>query len=292
MSPPRTITLAHSPDPDDAFMWWPLFEGLVEASGLRFEQVTADIETLNRRSAGPEDQLLDVTAMSCANAARVRDRYLVTACGASVGEGYGPKLVARERMDLQRLRAPSARVAVPGLRTTAFLAVSLLLGPGRFTPVEVDFERIADEVLHGAVDAGVVIHEGQLTYESSGLVLLEDLGRWWRERTTLPLPLGVNAVRRDLDRLHGEGTLARVVRALDASVRHALAHRREGIERAMRFARGVDGVTTDRFVELYVNRWSLDLGDDGRRAVAALVERATTEGLLPIGSAVDFAPRA
>ncbi|MBM4112041.1 MAG: ABC transporter substrate-binding protein [Phycisphaerae bacterium] len=290
MSAPIPITLAHSPDPDDAFMWWPLFEGLVAVEGMRFEQVTADIETLNRRAAGPEAELLDVTALSCANAARVRHRYLVTACGASVGDGYGPKLVATRPRTIESLVRERPRIAVPGTRTTAFLAVSLLLGRDRFEAVEIDFERIVDAVVAGEVDAGVVIHEGQLTFESKGLALVEDLGRWWRERTGLALPLGVNAVRRDLDERLGAGSLARVCDALGRCVRYALEHRREGLARALRFARGIAPETADRFVDLYANRWSLDLGETGRRAVERLVAEAVHAGLLERGSAVDFAP--
>lgn len=290
MASPTTITLAHSPDPDDAFMWWPLFEGLVVVDGLRFEQITADIEALNRRAAGPEEDLLDVTAMSCANAARVRDRYLVTGCGASVGDGYGPKLVSRSTRSLESLARGAARIGVPGARTTAALALNLLLGAGRFTPVELDFERIADAVVAGEVDAGVVIHEGQLTFESSGLVLIEDLGRWWRLRTGLPLPLGVNAVRRDLDERFGAGSLAALCDGLHRSVRYALDHRRESLERAMRFARGIDADIADRFVDLYVNRWTLELGDAGRFAVRRLVDEAVAAGLLERGSTVEFVP--
>jgi len=283
------LTLGHSPDPDDAFMWWPLFEGRVRLDGLAFTQVTDDIESLNRRAAGPQSLLLDITAMSCANAPGVRDRYLVTACGASVGDGYGPKLVATAATTVESLCHRNALIAVPGLRTTAFLVASLLLGRGRFRPIEVPFERIEDAVRSGEVDAGVVIHESQLTFESKGLVLVEDLGRWWRARTGLVLPLGVNAVRRDLDQRLGEGTLARVCTALDRSVQYALAHREQGVERALRFARGLDAETAGRFVDLYVNRWTLDMGDAGRQAVSRLIAEAVHAGLLASDAAVDFA---
>lgn len=289
MASSTPLTLGHSPDPDDAFMWWPLFEGLVTLEGFSFRQVAEDIETLNRRAAGDPSELLDITAMSCANAPLVADRYLVTGCGASVGDGYGPKLVAREPVTVDDLRDRSARIAVPGRRTTAFLAATLLLGCGRFLPVEVPFERIEDAVRSGEVDAGVVIHEGQLMFERRGLRLVEDLGRWWRKRTGLLLPLGVNAVRRDLESRCGTGTIARVCDALERSVRYAVAHRDEGVRRALRSARGIDAETADRFVALYVNRWSIDLGDAGRRAVERLISEAAAAGLLPAGASVAFA---
>lgn len=284
------LTLAHSPDPDDAFMWWPLFEARVVEPGFVFEQVTADIETLNRRAAGDPAQLLDITAMSCANVPRVRDRYLVTACGASVGEGYGPKLVAREGIAVDELRRRRATIAVPGRRTTAFTVLSILMGREGFHPVELDFTEIEAAVRGGRVEAGVVIHEGQLTFETHGLALVEDLGRWWRERTGLPLPLGVNAVRRDLESRLGPGSLARLVSLLDRSVSHALAHREESLDRALRFARGIDRETAGKFVDLYVNRWTLDMGDTGRRAVDRLIAEAVTAGVLDAGAGVDFAP--
>lgn len=286
----QTLTLAHSPDPDDAFMWWPLFEGLVKDPGFAFEQIAADIETLNRRSAGDASQLLDITAMSCANAPLVRDRYLVTACGASVGDGYGPKLVASAPVTVDALRERHSVIAVPGLRTTACMALTIMIGKGRFEAVERDFETIEACVASGEVDAGVVIHEGQLTFERNGLVLVEDLGRWWRERTELPLPLGVNAVRRDLDERLGTGSLARVLALLDRSVHYAIEHRDESLTRALAFARGLDRPTADRFVHLYVNRWTLDMGERGRAAVARLVSDAVAAGLLPAGATVDFAP--
>lgn len=286
----RTLTLGHSPDPDDAFMWWPLFEGRIADPGFRFEQVAEDIEALNRRAAGEWKGLLDVTAMSCANAPHVRDRYLVTACGASVGEGYGPKLVARGATTVESLRATRPTIAIPGRRTTAALVLSLLLGRESFRAVEAPFDTIESRVRDGSVDAGVVIHEGQLTFERHGLALVEDLGRWWTERTSLPLPLGVNAVRRDLDARLGAGTLARVVALLDRSVRYALEHRAESIDRALGFARGLDRATADRFVGLYVNRWTLDMGERGRSAVERLVTEAAAHGWLPSGAGIDFAP--
>ena len=280
------ITLGHSPDPDDAFMWWPLFGidgGAPEISepGMRFVQVCDDIETLNRRAAGPASGLLDVTAMSCANLPLVGDRYALTACGSSVGDGYGPKLVARRPMTFDELRSPDCVIAVPGRRTTSFLALSLMLGPGRFRFQEVPFDQLMERVEDGTFAAGVVIHEGQLLFGSRGLHLVQDLGAWWQGHTGLPLPLGVNAVRRDLDIRHGTGTLARVDRLLRESVAHAMAHRETGVRYAMRFARGMQADLAGTFVDLYVNRWTLDCGPRGREAVDRLLAEAAAAGLAP-----------
>ena len=280
------ITLGHSPDPDDAFMWWPLFgidggEPEVCEPGIRFVQVCDDIETLNRRAAGPEAGLLEVTAMSCANLPLVGERYALTACGSSVGDGYGPKLVSRRPMGLDDLRAPDCVVAVPGRRTTSFLALSLMLGSGRFRFEEVPFDQLMERVADGSFAAGVVIHEGQLLFRDRGLHLVRDLGAWWTGRTGLPLPLGVNAVRRDLDARHGAGTLARVDRLLRASVEHAMARRDVGVRYALRFARGMAAELAGTFVDLYVNRWTLDCGPRGREAVDRLLAEAAAAGLSP-----------
>ena len=293
MSRPIEITLGHSPDPDDAFMWWPLFgiDGGAPAigePGIRFTQVCDDIETLNRRSAGPESQLLDVTAMSCANLPLVGARYALTACGSSVGDGYGPKLVAREPMSIERLRDPSVTIAVPGRRTTSFLALSLMLGPGSFRFAEVPFDQLMERVVDGTYAAGVVIHEGQLLFGERGLHLVRDLGAWWTDHTSLPLPLGVNAVRRDLDARHGPGTLARVDRLLRVSVEHAMAHRETGVAYALRFARGMQAALAGTFVDLYVNRWTLDCGPRGRQAVDRLLADAAAAGLSPPAPAQVF----
>ena len=284
------LTLAHSPDPDDAFMWWPLLSldgrpPAIETGRFRFESVAEDIEVLNQRS---EAGRYEITAMSCAHWARVADRYLLTACGASVGDGYGPKLVARRALPLDALRAPDAVVAIPGERTTAFMVASLLMGPGSFRHRVLPFDRIIEAVADGTCTAGVVIHEGQLTFGRSGLVLLEDLGRWWRARTGLPLPLGANAIRRDLDALHGAGTISEVTRLLAASVAHALDHREEAVRYAMGFARGLDAETADRFVSMYVNHWTLDYGPSGREAVTRLLEEASQAGLVPAVKAVEI----
>jgi 1,4-dihydroxy-6-naphthoate synthase len=285
------LRLGHSPDPDDAFMWWPL-----EADGrpaavsdprFRFRSVPRDIESLNRLACGDvAGEALEITALSCAAYPAAAERYLLTACGSSVGEGYGPKLVARSPVAAAALRG--ARIAVPGRRTTAFTVASLLLGPEAFTPVEIDFDRIEEAVAAGEVEAGVVIHEGQLTFESKGLHLVEDLGAWWRSRTGLPLPLGANAVRRDLAGTVGEAGLRSIAGLLRRSVEHALAHRDEGTRRAMGFARGLDASLADRFIGMYVNRWTLDYGPTGRAAVARLLGAAAAAGLVPPLTEVEF----
>jgi 1,4-dihydroxy-6-naphthoate synthase len=285
-----TLRLGHSPDPDDAFMWWPLLElggrpAPVSSPRFRFEAVPADIEALNRRARAGDD-LLEISAFSCATYARIADRYALTACGSSVGDGYGPKVVARTPRDAAALRG--AHVAIPGEGTTAFLVTNLLVGPGAFRATAVPFKEIPQRVAAGEFDAGVVIHEGQLTFERDGLVLVEDLGRWWKARTGLPLPLGANGVLRALDRLHGPGTMQEVAVLLERSIRHALAHREESIRYAMRFADGMTEELADRFVGMYVNRWTIDYGPDGRRAVRALLDAAADAGLLPRVEDPDF----
>ncbi|HMN97144.1 MAG TPA: ABC transporter substrate-binding protein [Phycisphaerales bacterium] len=278
-----TLSLGHSPDPDDAFMWWPLvgIDGApppVASPRLRFECVAEDIELLNRKAEKGE---LDITAISCAHYPRVAERYVLTACGASVGDGYGPRLVSGARTTPQAIVDSAGVVAVPGERTTAFLVASLLMGPGAFRYEVVPFDRIIAEVAAGRFAAGVVIHEGQLTFEESGLVLVEDLGRWWRGRTGLPLPLGANVVRRDLDARFGAGTRDEVVALLERSVAHALDHRATSIAYAHRFARDMDIATADEFVRLYVNHWTLDCGPRGRAAVERLLAEAADAGLAP-----------
>ncbi|MCP4833984.1 MAG: ABC transporter substrate-binding protein [Phycisphaera sp.] len=282
---PILLRLGHSPDPDDAFMWWPLF-GIdggapdIASDRFRFEQVEIDIEAANLRAEAGDD-LLEITALSCGQFPRVADRYAITACGSSMGEGYGPKLVAREPLSVEDLAASNPRIAIPGRRTTAALTLGLRLRDVEWTPVEVPFDTVPDVVRDGGVDAGVVIHEGQLTYADDGLHLVEDLGAWWMSRTGGPLPLGLNLVRRDLEDTHGLGTLAEIAGLLEASVRHALEHRETSIEYAMRFGRGIPAEVADRFVELYVNRLTVDAGETGQEAIRTLFSEAAEAGLLP-----------
>lgn len=289
---PIVLRLGHSPDPDDAFMWWPLF-GIdgeppeVSSPGFRFEQVEIDIEAANQRAEAGED-LLEITALSCGQFPRVADRYSITACGSSMGEGYGPKLVATTPITVEALASANPKIAIPGRRTTAALTMALRLQGRDWTPVEVPFAEVPDAVARGEVQAGVVIHEGQLTYADDGLHLVEDLGAWWASHAGGPLPLGLNLVRSDLETIHGPGTLADIAGLLEASVRHALEHRQTSIEYAMRFGRGIPADVADRFVELYVNRLTIDAGEAGREAIRRLLTEAAEAGLLPQIGEIDF----
>jgi 1,4-dihydroxy-6-naphthoate synthase len=274
---PVLIRLGHSPDPDDAFMFWALAENRVDTRGLDFEHVPADIQTLN---GWAREGRLEVTAISAHTYPYVHDRYILLPHGASMGSGYGPVVVAPEPCDLSELR--DKEIAVPGTLTTAYLVLRMALGAFRFR--EVPFDRILAEVSAGRVEAGLVIHEGQLTYESEGLAKCLDLGEWWLLETGLPLPLGVNVARRDL----GYETLAVVSAVLRESIQAGLAHREEALEYALRFARGLDGETADRFVAMYVNELTCDYGEEGRQAVRELFARAHEAGALPEPVPVEF----
>ena len=276
----RLIRLGHSPDPDDAFMFYALAEELIPTDGFRFEHVLRDIETLNEWA---REGRLEVSALSVHAYAYLSDRYRLLPHGASMGERYGPIVVAREALEPGEL--PRLRVAVPGLLTSAFLELQLAVG--RITdPVITPFDRVLDVVEAGEVDAGLVIHEGQLTYASQGLELVMDLGEWWHELTGgLPLPLGANAVRRDLD----EGdTLPRLSRLLRESIAYGLEHRPGALAHAEQFGRGLDRGLADRFVGMYVNERTLDYGEEGRAAVAELLRRGHEAGLIDRAPAVDF----
>lgn len=283
-------------------MWWPLFEldgepPWLQTGRFRFEPVMEDIESLNRRSTTGD---LEITAMSCAQFPHVADRYALTACGASMGDGYGPKLVTREPMTREEFLARELTIAIPGRRTTAYSALVILAATSKrqevrtpelpvgatvrhqpITPHEVPFETVIERVASGGYDAGLVIHEGQLTFEQAGLHLVADLGAWWMEVEGLPLPLGVNTIRRDLEDAHGPGTLAEVTALLRQSVEYALEHREASIAYALRFARGMPAELADRFVAMYVNRWTLDFGDVGRSAVRRFLKRCHEHGLAP-----------
>ena len=256
------IRLGHSPDPDDAFMFWALTTGAVDLRGFEFEHVLRDIQTLN---AWALEGRLEVTAISLHAYPFVQDRYVLLPHGASMGFGYGPVIVAREPLPVEALR--DVEVAVPGRMTTAFLALRLRLGDFRYR--EVPFDRIPDEVISGRADAGLLIHEGQLTYESQGLAKVLDLGEWWLEETGLPLPLGVNAARRDL----GEHALSRLSEVLHESIAAGLANREEAMRYALQFGRGLDLGLADRFVGMYVNDLTRDYGEQGRAAVRELLRR-------------------
>jgi 1,4-dihydroxy-6-naphthoate synthase len=271
------ITIAHSPDSDDAFMFYGLARGGVPTGGLAVEHVLTDIETLNRHA---QEGRHEVTAISFHAYPYVADKYALMPCGGSIGDGYGPLLVAREPMPAGEVRGHT--VAVPGTLTSAYLALQLF-APGVATRV-VPFDRILDEVREGRAEVGLIIHEGQLTYGGDGLVKVLDLGAWWKDETGLPLPLGGNAVRRDL----GEEMMARLTRLVRETVRHSLAHRPQALEYAMSFARGMDPAVADRFVGLWVNDMTLEMGERGRRAVQEFLDRGHEKGVIPRRVSVDF----
>ena len=270
---PRTIHVAHSPDADDAFMFWAMAAGKIDTGGRRYVHELADIESLNRRALAGE---LEVTAVSLHAYAYLTDRYALLAHGASIGDRYGPCIVSRSAAPADPRRALAGRlVAVPGELTTAFLALRLYQPDARH--VVVPFLEVEDYVAAGKADAGLLIHEGQLTYADRGLHLWTDMGEWWHEETGLPLPLGGNVVRRDL----GEDLMRAIARDLKASIEYGLAHRAEALRHAQGFSRGLDAARTDRFVGMYVNAYTVDYGPTGRRAVTELLSRAHRAGLIP-----------
>lgn len=275
----RKLTLGHSPDPDDAFMFFGLSCGGVETRGWSFEHILQDIQTLNERALRGE---LDITAISIHSYPYVARRYALTNCGSSMGDGYGPMVVARERMTVDDLR--DRTIAVPGEMTTAFLALNLLLGKGAFRHKVVMFDQILDYVAAGKADAGLIIHEGQLTYQRHELHLVVDLGVWWKETTDLPLPLGGNCIHRDL----GVDAMSEVAGVLRESIEYSLAHRAEAVAHALNYARDMGRELADRFVGMYVNRWTVDYGDAGRHAVRELLRRGHAAGLLPPVDDIDF----
>jgi len=275
----QLIRLGHSPDPDDAFMFYALARDQIPTDGFEFEHVLRDIQTLNEWA---HEGRLEVTAISVHAYAELADKYRLLPHGASMGEQYGPMVVAREELDPEQL--PNLRVAVPGLLTSAFLELQLAVGRIE-NPVLVPFDRILDVVESGEVDAGLVIHEGQLTYREQGLQSILELGEWWHELTGgLPLPLGANAVRRDL----GDDVMTRLSHVLRDSIAFGLAHREDALAYAAQFGRGLDDPTADRFVGMYVNDRTLDYGEDGREAVAELLRRGREAGLIERDVPIDF----
>ncbi len=279
----RLIRVGHSPDADDAFMFFALAKERVDTGPYRFVHELVDIETLNRRAFSGE---LELTAVSLHAYAYLTDLYRLCCCGASMGDGYGPMVVAKSPLALADLcRVP---IAVPGTLTTAFLALRLCLGK-EFSYVVVPFNEIPEAVVAGQyqgqpVEAGLIIHEGQLTYAQLGLSLIVDTGRWWLDTTGLPLPLGANAVRKDL----GLDVSRDVQRLLVQSIRYGLEHRQEALEYALGFGRGLDPTDADRFVGMYVNDWTLDFGPRGREAVRLLLARGHAEGVLPAKVEPEF----
>jgi 1,4-dihydroxy-6-naphthoate synthase len=274
---PQRITLAHSPDADDAFMFYALATGKVGDADLEFVHVLEDIQTLNERASRG---VYEVTAVSFHAYAYLSDRYALLPHGASMGDGYGPMIVARQPMAPDALR--DKRIAVPGKLTTAVLALSLWR-PGLEQAV-VPFDQIPDAVLAGRVDAGLIIHEGQVTYRSLGLHKVIDLGEWWTAETDLPLPLGGNAIRKDL----GPELMRRLSRVLRESIQYGLAHRPDALAHAMRYGRDLDVPLADRFVGMYVNQWTLDYGERGREAVRRLLALGHERGMLPFAVEPEF----
>jgi len=267
----RVINVGHSPDPDDAFMFYALAHDKIDTGDLAFRHQLQDIETLNRRALKGE---LEVSAVSIHAYAFLQDKYVLLPSGCSMGDTYGPMIVARRPLTLEELQ--TTKIAVPGTLTTAFLALRLLL-PKEFTYEVIPFDEIIPAVASGRFDAGLIIHEGQLTFQNQGLHLIVDLGVWWQSKTGLPLPLGGNVVRRDL----GPETIANVSRLLRESIQYSLDHRSDALDYALNYARDMDKALADRFVGMYVNDWTLDYGPRGRAAVAKLLDEGHAKGILP-----------
>ncbi len=274
----QEISIAHSPDSDDAFMFYGLATNKVRVRGYKFTHTLTDIETLNHRAIN--EAFYDVTAISFHAYPYLQDNYTLMACGGSVGEGYGPMIVSSRKLTLPQVK--KTRIAVPGTLTTAYLTLKLF-APDIETAV-VPFDKIIPAVASGEFDAGLIIHEGQLTYANDGLIRLLDLGHWWREQTGLPLPLGGNAIRRSL----GAETLLTAANALRNSIQHALDHREEALAYAMQFARDLDPALANRFVGMYVNERTLNYGPDGREAIHKLLDMGYDRGIIPIRAKVDF----
>ncbi len=272
------IRIAHSPDSDDAFMFYALAANMIPTGSFSFSHTLEDIETLNRKALSGE---YEVTAVSIHAYAFIAEKYQLLPSGASMGDGYGPIVVTTHNCADSELRGK--RIGVPGTMTTAYLALKLF--QSEFDPVVIRFDRIMDAVLEKSVDAGLLIHEGQLTYADEGLHKVADLGEWWLGRTGLPLPLGGNAIRRDL----GAKAIREISRLLKDSIRYGLEHREEALQHAGKYARGLDPGQADRFVSMYVNEWTLDYGERGRRAVQLLLDEGFAAGLLPHRISVEFA---
>jgi 1,4-dihydroxy-6-naphthoate synthase len=273
----RTITVAHSPDSDDAFMFYGLATNKLDTGGLRFEHTLEDIQTLNEKATRG---VYDVTAVSFHAYAYVSDRYVLLPHGASIGEGYGPVVVAREAHAVEDI--PRLKVAVPGTMTSAFLALRIMCP--EFEYVVVPFDRIIEAVEDGRADAGLLIHEGQLFYQRLGLHKVVDLGEWWKAKTDLPLPMGGNVIRRDL----GGETIARVSDYLRQSIQFSLDNRGDALAYAMQFARDMDTELADRFVGMWVNQLTLDYTERGRRAVQLLLDEGFERGIIPRRVEAEF----
>ena len=278
---PLKLRLGHSPDPDDAFMFYGLARNLLDSGRYRFEHVLQDIQTLNQRAMKGE---LEITAISVHAYPYVAGRYALTSCGSSMGDKYGPMVVTREPMTLEGLRGKT--IAIPGALTTAFLTLQLCLGKAgeAFRYEVVHFDQIPKHVADGKADAGLLIHEGQLTFATLGLHLVVDLGVWWHEQTGLPLPLGGNCVRKDL----GQEVMQETTDIIRRSIQYSLDHRKEAVQYALQFGRDLDSELADRFVGMYVNDWTLDYGDRGREAITKLLTAGAEAGIVPPVKTLEF----
>ncbi|MEY4614108.1 MAG: hypothetical protein RL179_2081 [Planctomycetota bacterium] len=274
----RTLSVGHSPDPDDAFMFYALAHNKIPTGNLAFAHELQDIETLNRRCLKQE---LDISAVSLHAFAYLSDKYALLSSGCSMGDRYGPMVVAKKAYTIEELK--SLRIAVPGTLTTAFLSLSLLLG-SEFNYEIVPFDQILNAVEQGKVDAGLIIHEGQLTFQNQGLNLVVDLGVWWFEKTGLPLPLGGNVVRKDL----GHGIISEASRLIRESIHYGLQHRKEALTYALQYGRDLDQGLADKFVGMYVNDWTVDYGEKGRKAVQMLLTEGHKAGVIPHPIEVEF----
>lgn len=274
----QKLTLGHSPDPDDAFMFFALAKGLVDDKGYDFEHILQDIQTLNERAQREE---LDISAVSLHAFAYISDKYALLPCGASIGDNYGPMVVGRRRLSVAEMK--TTRLAVPGTMTTAFLALRLAIGDFEYEVAP--FDQIIPEVVSGRFEAGLIIHEGQLTYGAAGLTKSIDLGEWWKTETGLPLPLGGNVVRRSL----GEKVIVDVREVMYDTIRYGLEHRREAVEHSLQYARDMGFDLADKFVGMYVNDHTLDYGDDGRQAVELMLSMGAEQGIVPAQPRIVFA---
>ncbi|HXZ78387.1 MAG TPA: MqnA/MqnD/SBP family protein [Terriglobales bacterium] len=273
----QDVTVAHSPDSDDAFMFYGLATNKVRVPGLKFSHTLCDIETLNRKAM---DGVYDVSAISFHAYPYVQEKYALLSSGGSVGEGYGPMIVANRKFSVNEIK--EIRLAIPGTLTTAYLVLRLFAP--RVETVVVPFDQIIPRILEGRYDAGLIIHEGQLTYSRSGLHRIVDLGKWWRDMTGFPLPLGGNVIRRDLQ----PEVIKSVALALKNSIQYALDHREEALAYAMQFARDLDAQSADKFVGMYVNERTVDYGAEGREAVRRLLDMGYEAGIIPHPAKVDF----
>jgi len=280
MTEKTLINVAHSPDPDDAFMFHALANDKIECGNYEFTHTLQDIETLNQRALKGE---LELTAVSIHGYAYMTDKYAICSCGASMGDNYGPMVVAREASSIEDLKGK--KIAIPGKMTSAFLALNLLLGKDTFEYEIHDFDQILNVVERGDADAGLIIHEGQLTYENQGLKLIVDLGEWWYELTDgLPLPLGANAIRKDL----GQQVMDEVTAILKQSIQYGLDHREAALDHALQYGRDLDRAKADKFVGMYVNDWTLDFGEKGREAVSLFLKKGFEAGIIPEPVDVEF----